>query len=117
MSHRAKVIEKTSIAKKENSVSHIRKTNYAQSINLPIDHILFLQRAIGNQAVQKLIKSEALQSKLKIGKLGDKYEQEADRVADAVMRMPEPQTVSSGTPYISIQMLSQGGILRLGVGM
>lgn len=30
-----------------------------------------------------------IQSKLKIGQPDDKYEQEADRVADAVMRMPE----------------------------
>jgi len=41
--------------------------------------------------VQRLIKSGALQAKLKIGQPGDRYEQEADRVADAVMRMPEPQ--------------------------
>ncbi len=30
-----------------------------------------------------------MQAKLKIGQPGDKYEQEADRVAEAVMRMPE----------------------------
>ena len=51
---------------------------------------MYLQRTIGNQAVQRLIKSGALQAKLKIGQPGDRYEQEADRVADAVMRMPEP---------------------------
>ncbi len=32
-----------------------------------------------------------MQAKLKIGAPNDKYEQEADRVADQVMRMPEPQ--------------------------
>src|SRR5262245_9063595 len=31
-----------------------------------------------------------LQAKLTIGKANDPFEQEADRVADAVMRMPEP---------------------------
>jgi hypothetical protein len=31
-----------------------------------------------------------VQAKLKIGQPGDKYEQEADRVAEEVMRMPEP---------------------------
>ena len=46
--------------------------------------LLKLQRTIGNLAVGRLI-----QAKLKIGKPGDKYEQEADRVADAVVRMPE----------------------------
>ena len=32
---------------------------------------------------------ELLQTKLKIGEPGDKYEREADRIADEVMRMPE----------------------------
>ena len=31
-----------------------------------------------------------IQTKLKIGQPGDKYEQEADRAAEQVMRMPEP---------------------------
>jgi hypothetical protein len=39
-----------------------------------------------------------VQAKLKIGKPGDKYEQEADRAADLVMRIPEPQaTQNPGT--------------------
>ncbi len=46
---------------------------------------LFLQRTIGNQAVGRMI-----QAKLKIGQPGDKYEREADQVADTVMSMPEP---------------------------
>jgi hypothetical protein len=44
----------------------------------------------GNQAVQRLIKSRALQAKLRIGQPNDIYEQEADRVAEQVMRMPDP---------------------------
>ena len=39
---------------------------------------------------QFLIKSVTLQAQLMIGQPDDIYEQEADRVADAVMRMPEP---------------------------
>jgi len=31
-----------------------------------------------------------IQPKLAIGKPGDKYEREADRIAEQVMRMPEP---------------------------
>ena len=49
--------------------------------------ILNLQQTYGNRYVQGL-----LQRKLKIGKSGDVYEQEADRVAEQVMQMPEPQT-------------------------
>ena len=55
-----------------------------------MDRILFLQRTAGNQAVSRLMRSRSLQAKFKIGQPGDKYEREADRVADAVMRMPEP---------------------------
>lgn len=47
--------------------------------------LLQLQRQIGNQAVSKLI----IQAKLEVGKAGDVYEQEADRVADNVIRMPD----------------------------
>ena len=78
------------LEKKKNSPLRIQRTKSSQPIKSPTDRILFLQRTIGNQAVQRLIKSGTLQAKLKIGQPGDKYEQEADRVADAVMRMPEP---------------------------
>lgn len=53
--------------------------------------ILALQRTIGNQAVQRLLLSRQLQAKLQISEPGDKFEREADQVADRVMRMPEPQ--------------------------
>lgn len=43
------------------------------------------------QAIQKKPLAHFLQAKLKIGAPNDKYEQEADRVADHVMRMPEPK--------------------------
>ena len=36
-----------------------------------------------------------IQTKLKIGEPNDKFEQEADRVADEVMRMPEPCSIES----------------------
>lgn len=51
--------------------------------------LLALQRIHGNRYVQRVV--AGIQAKLKVGQPGDKYEQEADRVADAVMRMPEPQ--------------------------
>jgi hypothetical protein len=49
------------------------------------------QQAIGNQAVQRLLLFGMIQPKLKISQPNDKYEQEADRVADQVMRMPDPR--------------------------
>src|SRR5574341_1556134 len=90
MNQMMRVINKTPVAKKERSISRVQKTKGFQPESSAIARILFLQRTIGNQAIQKLIKSGALKTKLKISQPGDKYEQEADRVADAVMRMPEP---------------------------
>ena len=89
--------------KSDNSDSRMRRTNHSQSVNPSVDSILFLQRTVGNQAVQRLLRSGALQAKLRIGQPGDVYEQEADRVADAVMRMPEPKlqhTYACGVDYL-----------------
>lgn len=84
------IADKKSEVKSQNLVPQIRrKSESSQSMNSPVDRILFLQRTIGNQAVQRLIKSGALQAKLRIGQPGDIYEQEADRVADHVMRMQD----------------------------
>ena len=86
----SRLYTKTPIVKRSNSFLRIQMTKSSQPMSTPADRILLLQRTIGNQAVQRLIRSGSLQSKLRIGQPGDKYEQEADRVADAVMRMPEP---------------------------
>ena len=51
--------------------------------------LLALQQTHGNQYVQRVV--TGIQAKLKVGQPGDKYEQEADRVAEEVMRMPEPE--------------------------
>jgi outer membrane protein OmpA-like peptidoglycan-associated protein len=52
--------------------------------------LLELQRAVGNQAIRRLASSSFIQAKLQISTPGDPSEQEADRVAESVMRMPEP---------------------------
>ena len=49
-----------------------------------------LHETVGNQEVQRLFESGLLRAKLGLGRPGDRFEQEADRVADQVMRMPEP---------------------------
>ncbi len=51
--------------------------------------LLALQRTHGNRYVQRVV--TGIQAKLKVRQPGDIYEQEADRVADEVMRMPEPE--------------------------
>ncbi|MGB8217852.1 MAG: DUF4157 domain-containing protein [Candidatus Methanoperedens sp.] len=90
MSEIARVSEKMQEVKKETKIAPTQKTGFSRSTNSPVDRILFLQRTIGNQAIQRLIKSGTIQAKLRIGQPGDVYEHEADRVAEQVMSMPEP---------------------------
>lgn len=52
--------------------------------------LVTLQRSIGNRAVKGLISSRRIQAKLSISTPGDRFEQEADRVADTVMRTSAP---------------------------
>lgn len=60
---------------------------YAAPDSLTPTDVLQLQRTIGNQATIGLLsKSTQLQTKLKLGPAGDQYEQEADRVAEQVVR-------------------------------
>ncbi len=68
--------------KKESQFSQVHKGNFNQPVSSPFGQILFLQRTIGNQAVQKLMKSGALRAKLRIGAPGDSYEQEAGGPGD-----------------------------------
>jgi hypothetical protein len=67
-----------------------------------LDFVFHLQRSIGNQAVQSIVRSNnnpkgfdfakigILQPKPKVSHPRDAYEQEADRVAEQVMRMSTP---------------------------
>jgi Domain of unknown function (DUF4157) len=76
----------------------------------PCAEILALQPTIGNRAVVQLLRAEMFQTKLAVSQPGDVYEQEADRVADQVMRMSETDgplgiATSPWTPPPSIQRL------------
>src|SRR5262245_37265185 len=44
---------------------------------------------MGNQAAQRLLRAGVIQAKLTVNQPGDGFEQEADRVAETVMRMPD----------------------------
>lgn len=63
--------------------------------------ILALQHTIGNQAVHRFLQSSHIQPKLKVNESGDKYEQEADRTADAVMRTPSDEGAAPAALSIS----------------
>jgi hypothetical protein len=87
---------KTSTPAKHSSSSnpHINNLNSDSP-----DYIFHLQQGIGNQAVQRLVRSKnnpkgfdfakigIVQPKLKVSQPGDEYEQEADRVTKQVMIM------------------------------
>ena len=55
------------------------------------------QQAWGNQALQRLLRIRTIQTKLKINEPDDEYEQEADRIAEQVMRMPEQRLKTAPT--------------------
>lgn len=55
-------------------------------------------RATSNQSMQRMLRAGAVQAKLTVNTPGDKYEQEADRVADQVMRMTS--AAAGDPPYI-----------------
>ena len=93
MSERVQLAARTSESKKEKSASTTRKIESLQIMNSPADQVMYLQRTIGNQAVQRLIKSGALQAKLRIGQPGDVYEQEADALAKTIMGMPDQSSI------------------------
>jgi len=84
--------EKTFAASKKSGISSketSRKRSLMPFFSSSHDVVMNLQRSIGNRAVVKLFQSGALQTKLDIGKPGDKYEIEADRLAEKVMKIPD----------------------------
>ena len=91
MGERAKVTVKKPEATSGKSVHRTPEVQPSEPMSSPVEYVLHLQRTIGNRAVNRLLKSGVLQAKLKIGQPGDIYEQEADRVAEQVMRMTEPE--------------------------
>ena len=72
-------------ALKKKRTSSIAPKRHTPTVS-PMTSSLRLQQA----KVRHILRGPTLQPKLTIGQLNDKYEQEADRVADEVMRMPEP---------------------------
>ena len=68
--------------------SQTRKADHSSPGASPVGQISFLQRTIGNRGVERLLRSELLQAKLKVNEPGDVYEREADRISDQVLAAP-----------------------------
>ncbi len=79
--------------KKQDSIKNPQHhTSQSLRFSKAADHpYLQAQGVIGNHGILRRHNSDIIQAKLKIGQPNDKYELEADRVADQVMRMPGPE--------------------------
>lgn len=95
-------IDRKGDSKKAHLFSKMRQTRSSHPLNSLNGHILHLQQTMGNQAVQDLFQSGAIQAKLTIGQPNDILEQEADRIAQQVMQMsgPNPSPVKGTLPLV-----------------
>ncbi len=67
-----------------------------------------LHSAIGNQAVGRLLRSDGakpgmIQAKLTVSQTGDKHEQEADQIANQVMRIPDRAVADEAQSATTVQ--------------
>src|SRR5215211_29918 len=84
-------MERQAVAKAQKPAARTNQPQRPHAAASPSAHsLLVLQQSVGNQAVQRLIGSDYFQAKLTVSTPGDPYEREADRVAETVMRMPDP---------------------------
>ena len=78
-----------------------RSAAAGQASKLPVG--AQIAQRLGNPRVQQLLRERFLQPKLTVSQPGDILEQEADRLADQVLRMPEPAADIAATPAPSVQ--------------
>ena len=71
-------VTKTTDAMKETSARRMKTSNLPRK-NSAIDHVLHIQRTLGNQAKRRLFKAGMIQAKLGLGRPVDRFEREADR--------------------------------------
>lgn len=88
-------IEKSILKRNESDdreTQHLRhkKTGHNSPKKSFPDSVQQLQREIGNKSVRSIMRQEMVQTKLEVGEPDSEYEKEADRVADEVMKMPDP---------------------------
>ena len=84
---------------------------------------LALQHSVGNLAVQRLLNAGVIRAKLTISQPNDPDEQEADAVADRIMRMPDsatktscPTCAASSTPCLTCSLNAPQQISRKAIG-
>ena len=82
-------------SKPQGSVRPVLQRQSAR-VQHPIDAPFGLANPIFQPHTAALPTVPVIQAKLKIGEPNDEFEQEADRVADEVMRLPQPYGVGHG---------------------
>src|SRR5437762_5710549 len=101
MEHQAVAATKTTDAKKAEPCG-APPTPEARTAEHPLLH---LHQQFGNRAIGRF-----MQAKLEVSQPGDAFEQEADHVADQVLRMPDPAAspttpLSSSAPAAGLQRM------------
>ena len=87
-------LERQQSRPQSSNLASLARPNRADSQSASMGNpLLAQQQALGNKAVQRLLRSGVIQAKLTIKGPGDQYEQEADLAAEQVMRIPEPQAL------------------------
>jgi hypothetical protein len=100
MDGKVKSIEKSQKTREPAALA--RAVNRQPDANAPLQAFgaSSVSQMAGNLAVQQLFRTGGIQAKLAISQPGDPDEEEADHVADQVMRMAEPATISSAPSTI-----------------
>ena len=97
-------------AQNRNSLNYVRPGHANTRHTTPCwNPYLTHQSGRSNQALQRLIRAGVIQAKLKVNEPGDKYEREADRVAEQVMLMPD-STLNTKTAKSPTNRLIQGKV-------
>ncbi len=81
------------------AAAHLQRLPERPEAATPSD-VTQLQARYGNRAVQHMLSGRTVQAKLAVGPANDQYEQEADRVAQQVMRMPAAQEDEEEKPGV-----------------
>lgn len=99
------------VHRSERRGSDLSNAKQPSTVRTPVHPLTSLQRSIGNRALQRLLQSSYVQTKLKISKPGDRSEREADRVAESVSRSAAPGAyvppASPGPPISRAGMTGQ----------
>jgi hypothetical protein len=100
MIHTLRAQPKGRVGESDDTPSRLRQKRYANNYQSKLQR---LNSALGNRAMGRLLRAGVIQPKLRVGQPNDKYEREADQVAEQVMRMPEEQVFAISTGPAKLQ--------------